>query len=82
MEAVIESGAVLEFPEVLFVGGPGTESRIGTPTVPGAKVRARVVGPVKGKKLIVAYFQRRKGSRKRRGHRQPYLRVQIEAIEA
>jgi large subunit ribosomal protein L21 len=77
-----EAGAALEFPEVLWVGGEGAKPQFGTPTVRGAKVLARVVGPVKGEKLLVAYFRRRKGSRKRVGHRQPYLRVQIEKIQA
>jgi large subunit ribosomal protein L21 len=76
----VESGAAIEFPDVLRIGS-GTDARIGSPTVAGARVRARVIGPVKGEKLVVAYFRRRKGSRKRTGHRQPYLRVQIEKIE-
>ena len=76
----LEEGATLEFPEVLYTRGDG-DARIGAPTVDGAKVIAKVVGPVKGDKLIVAKFRRRKGSRSRIGHRQPYLRVQIEKIE-
>lgn len=77
----IEAGSTLEFPEVLLINGEGSESRIGTPTVDGARVVARVVGPVKGDKVIVAHFRRRKDSRTRVGHRQPYLRVQIESIQ-
>lgn len=76
-----EAGASLEFPEVLFVGGGGS-TKVGTPTVSGAKVVAKVLGPVKGDKVLVAKFRRRQGSRSRVGHRQPYLRVQIEKIEA
>ncbi len=76
-----ESGSKLEFSEVLLVG-EGAEARIGTPTVSGAKVVAKVIGPVKGKKVIVTKFRRRKDSRTRRGHRQSYLRVQVESIEA
>lgn len=76
-----ETGATLEFPEVLFVGDDGGEPTIGSPVVEGARVVAKVVGPVKGKKLVVAKFRRRKGSQTRTGHRQPYLRVQIEKIQ-
>ena len=77
----VDSGETLEFPEVLYISGDGAEARIGAPTVSGAKVIAKVVGPVKGDKLIVTKFRRRKGSRSRVGHRQPYLRVKIEKIE-
>ncbi len=78
----IEKGATLEFPEVLYVGGEGpAQARVGRPTVTGAKVRAVVLGPVKGKKLIAATFRRRKGLHKRVGHRQSYIKVKIEKIE-
>ena len=76
----VDKGATLEFPEVLFVGGEGGQVKVGTPTVEGAKVVAKVIGPVKGDKVISTIFRRRKGLRHRRGHRQPYLRVQIEKI--
>ena len=77
-----ESGSSLEFPEVLYIGGEGTDPKLGTPIIKGAKVLAKVVGPVKDKKLIIMKFRRRKGSRTRTGHRQSHLRVQIEKINA
>ena len=77
-----EEGSTLDFEDVLYVGGEGAEARIGTPVVSGAKVTARVIGAVKGDKVLVAKFRRRKGSRTRNGHRQPYLRVQIDSITA
>lgn len=76
----LDEGHSLEFPEVLYLGGEG-EPRVGKPMVKGARVRATVVGPHKGKKLIIATFRRRKGLHTRVGHRQKYLRVKIEAIE-
>ena len=76
-----EKGSSLEFADVLYVGGEGAETRIGSPTIDGARVHARVIGPVKGEKLIVAKFRRRKGSQTRTGHRQRYLRVEIEKID-
>lgn len=75
-----DAGSTLEFPEVLYLGGEG-ESRVGTPTVDGARVLATVVGPVKGRKVIAAKFLRRKGHHTRIGHRQPHLRVRIDKIE-
>jgi large subunit ribosomal protein L21 len=75
-----EKGSSVEFPEVLYLGGEG-EPRVGTPTVSGAKVTGTVLGPVKGKKLIVALYRRRKGLHTRTGHRQPYLKVKIDKIE-
>lgn len=77
-----EAGSSLEFSEVLYVGGGDAETKVGSPTVVGACVRARVVGPIAGDKLVVTKFRRRKGSRTRTGHRQRYLRIQIEKIEA
>ena len=56
--------------------------RIGQPLVEGATVRAQVVAPVRGDKIIVFKKKRRKGYRRTKGHRQDYYRVRVEAIEA
>jgi large subunit ribosomal protein L21 len=56
--------------------------KIGTPTVEGAKVVATVVKDVKGKKLIIRKYRRRKNYRRKQGHRQHFTRVRIESIEA
>ena len=56
--------------------------KIGTPTVSGAKVIATVVGDIKGKKLIIRKYRKRKNYRRKQGHRQHYTRVRIESIEA
>jgi large subunit ribosomal protein L21 len=53
---------------------------VGTPLVTGAKVRARVMGMFKGKKIIVFRYRRKKRYRRRTGHRQQYTRVQIQEI--
>ena len=53
---------------------------IGKPEVEGAQVLGRVVGEIRGKKLIVYKFKRRKNYRKKNGHRQNYTTVQIEKI--
>ena len=71
----------ITFERVLMVGGDG-QVKIGTPTVAGAKVVATVVGEVKGKKIIIRKYRRRKNYRRKQGHRQHYTRVRIESIEA
>ena len=71
----------ITFERVLMVGGDG-KVKIGTPTVAGAKVVATVVGEVKGRKIIIRKYRRRKNYRRKQGHRQHYTRVRIESIEA
>lgn len=76
----LSPGSEIEFSEVLYIK-QGDEVRIGTPTVPGARVVGEAKREVKGKKLYPFHFRRRKGSRTRRGHRQPYTEVEIQRIE-
>lgn len=56
--------------------------KIGTPTVSGAKVTAKVQGQGKGRKILVFKFKAKKNYRRRYGHRQPFSRLLIEKIEA
>ncbi len=69
------------FNRVLLVGGEGAP-KIGDPIVVGASVTADVVGPVKGKKIEIIKYRRRKGYHKHIGHRQKYLRGRITGINA
>jgi large subunit ribosomal protein L21 len=78
----LEPGTTIEFAEVLCVSQEGQPPRLGTPTLNGAKVIAKVLGKTRGPKLIAAQFRRRKDSRRRVGHRQTYTQVQIQKIEA
>jgi large subunit ribosomal protein L21 len=71
----------IEFDHVLMVGGSG-DPRIGQPYVEGAKVRATVAGEIKGEKITIQKIRRRKTYRRKAGHRQKYLRVTIDKIEA
>jgi large subunit ribosomal protein L21 len=75
----LEPGTVIEFSEVLAIGGDDSV-RIGQPTVAGAKVVAEVLGDAKGPKLVVAKFRRRKNSKRKTGHRQIYTLVKINEI--
>ena len=76
----LEPGAAVSFDKVCAVGGEG-EGRVGAPYVDGAVVSAVVVGTVKGPKLRIQKFRRRKNSRKRTGFRARYTEVRIESIE-
>lgn len=78
-----EGAKSITFDRVLAVGdAEGTSAaKIGTPYLAGASVTAEVVGEVKGEKLIVFKYTRRKGYRNKQGHRQRYLRVKIDAIK-
>ena len=75
-----EVGETIELDQVLMVGG--AEVKLGTPLVPGAKVTAQIVAQEKDKKILVFKSKRRKGYRKKNGHRQPITRLKVAAIEA
>jgi len=71
----------VEFDRVLLVGD-GETVKIGTPVVSGAKVVAKPMGELRGPKIDIIKYKRRKGYRLKRGHRQDLLRVQIDQIVA
>lgn len=75
----VKKGDTLEFKEVLMVSKEG-KTLIGKPTLENAKVISEVQGQVKGKKLVVMKFRRRKDSRVKTGHRQKYTKVKIKEI--
>ncbi|AGI38587.1 50S ribosomal protein L21 [Thermoclostridium stercorarium subsp. thermolacticum DSM 2910] len=76
-----EEGQTVVFDKVLAVSEAG-ELKVGTPVVEGAAVTAKVLGHGKGKKIIVFKYKPKKNYRRKRGHRQPYTKVQIEKINA
>lgn len=55
---------------------------VGKPLVPGAKVNAKVLGQVKGEKIIVFKYKSKKNYRRKQGHRQPYTKLEITGITA
>jgi large subunit ribosomal protein L21 len=75
-----EEGASVEFDQVLLVDNEG-DVKIGAPVLEGAKVTAKVLSHMKGDKVIVFKKKRRKGYRKKNGHRQYLSQIQIENIE-
>lgn len=78
--AEIEPGQTITFDRVLIANGGGA-SQIGRPAIDGALVEAEVVDPlIKGEKLEIQKFRRRKNSRRHTGHRQKHTSVRITAI--
>lgn len=77
-----DDGDEIIFDKVLLLAGTDGEPTIGTPLVDGAKVVAKVVRQFRAKKIVIRKFRRRKGYRRKRGHRQPYTTVQITSIQA
>jgi large subunit ribosomal protein L21 len=78
MEA--EPGAKLTFDEVLLTSD-GETVTAGTPTVKGASVLGEVVGEVKGEKIYVFKFKRRKNYRRKTGHRAKFTEVRITGVK-
>jgi len=78
-----EDGAEVSF-DVLMLGKEDEEGGIvvGKPLVDGAKVVGKVARQVKGPKILVYKYKAKKNERKRQGHRQPYTKVEITAIQA
>ena len=73
-------GDKIELDQVLLIGGEG-ETRIGTPTVTGAKVSGTIKSQGRGPKITVFKMKRRKGYRRKQGHRQDYTEIHVEKIE-
>lgn len=77
-----QQGDTIDF-DVLLLSREGVgDTVIGTPKVDGAKVIGKVLGQVKGEKLVIYKFKSKKNERKKKGHRQPYTKLEITAIEA
>ena len=75
-----EDGSAISF-DVLMVESNG-EIKVGNPTVEGAKVEGKVVAQVKGEKIMIYKYKSKKNYHRRQGHRQPYTKVEITAINA
>lgn len=74
----------ITFDRVLAVGDASSDqpATIGTPYVDGATVQAEVIDEIKGEKLDIMKFKRRKGHRTKTGHRQRYLKVKVGKIKS
>ena len=76
-----ETGSKVEFDRVLLVDNGGIIT-VGAPAIAGAKVTAEVLDHVKGDKVIVFRKKRRKGYKKKNGHRQSFTAISIKDIKA
>ena len=75
-----EVGSKLELDRVLLIGGK--EIKIGNPLVEGAKVKAEIIKQDKARKVLIIRYKPKKNLRKRKGHRQPFTRLRVLAIES
>ena len=76
-----EEGSTVDFDNVLLLDNDG-DVTLGAPAIDGASVEAKVVKHLKGDKVIVFKKKRRKGYRKKNGHRQSLTEIVIESIVA
>ena len=76
-----EAESTVTFDKVIAVSNDETIS-VGDPYVAGATVEAKVLKNGKAKKITVFTYKPKKGKQRKLGHRQPYTKVKIEAINA
>ncbi|RAR72486.1 50S ribosomal protein L21 [Flavobacterium aciduliphilum] len=76
-----EEGSKVSFDKVLLLDDNGTVT-LGAPAIEGASVEAKVLQHLKGDKVIVFKKKRRKGYKKKNGHRQSFTQILIEGIVA
>jgi large subunit ribosomal protein L21 len=70
--------AEVEFETLLVADDSGV--KVGKPILEGVAVRGKVLEHGKGKKVVVFKYKPKKDFRKKRGHRQPYTKVEILSI--
>ncbi len=75
-----EPGEAVTFDHVLLAGDGEEQVVVGTPTVEGAVVKAEVLRHGRGDKVIVFKRKRRKGYRKKQGHRQNFTEIRIQEV--
>lgn len=75
------AGDTVEFDQVLLTSD-GENIQIGRPYLDSSKVVGRITRQARNRKIIVFKYKRRKGYRRKRGHRQDFTQVRIEDIEA
>lgn len=82
LERLAESeGDPVVFDRVALLADDAGEVKVGHPWVEGARVVGRVVAEGRGPKLVVFKYKPKVNYRRRQGHRQPFTRVAIEAVE-
>jgi large subunit ribosomal protein L21 len=74
-----DEGSKIEFDKVLLIDNGG-KVNVGAPAISGAKVTAKVLGHMKGDKVVVFKKKRRKGYKVKNGHRQSFSQIEIQSI--
>jgi large subunit ribosomal protein L21 len=75
-----EQDSAVDFKVIALDNGDGL--KVGSPYVEGASVTGKVLKNGKGKKITVFTYKAKKNEKRKMGHRQPYTKVQITAIQA
>ncbi len=75
-----EVGSTVTLDDVLMVGGD-SDVKVGTPRVEGASVKGTIVAQGRGPKITVFKMKRRKGYRRKAGHRQDYTEIRVDEID-
>ncbi len=75
-----EKGGKISFNEVLLVAD-GDKVQIGQPFIKGAKISAKILKQDRADKIIIFKYKAKKRYKVKRGHRQPYTLVEIEATK-
>ncbi len=77
----VEADSEVTFDKVIAVGADDG-IKVGAPYVDGATVSAKAIKNGKGKKVVVFTYKPKKNAKRKMGHRQPYTKVEISAINA
>ena len=75
-----EPGAKVTFDHVLLAGEEGSPIHVGTPTVAGATVTAEILRHGRSPKVMLFKRKRRDGYRRKKGHRQGFTEIRVEAV--
>jgi large subunit ribosomal protein L21 len=78
----LEEGATVDFDVLLLTDEEATDTKVGTPTISGAKVSAKVIEQGRGKKIPIIKYKPKSRYRRNVGHRQPFTKIKIEKIAA
>ncbi len=78
----LEVGSALEFDVLLVSDTEGKDTKVGTPTVGGVKVKATVLEQGRAEKVSVIKYKRKVRYRRNVGHRQPFTKIKIDQIAA
>ncbi len=75
-----DAGSMLELPTLLVSAEDGSDLKLGTPNVEGAKVTAKVVEHGRAAKIQIVKYKPKSRYKRVNGHRQPFTTIQIEKI--